>query len=145
MVLRKESLFVWLGLAASIAIILISVGERVNVWAAGDEQAATAVSVVPLQLGRESYGLAMVDTKSESIWIYEVNTKGAPHSRLKLMAARSWHYDKMLDEYNSGDPKPQEVKDIIERFLNQKTESREKKIEEPNQKQNAEVRIQKSE
>ena len=41
-----------------------------------DEQPTSAVTAVPIQLGRDSYGVAMVDAKSESIWIYEVNTRG---------------------------------------------------------------------
>ena len=117
MILSKESLFWCMGLAA--AVIAIFAGAKVNSWAAGEEQVSLGahVTAVPVQLGRESYGLAMIDPKSESIWIYEVNMKGAPHSRLKLVAARSWHYDKMLEEYNSGEPKPQDVKNIIEQLL----------------------------
>ena len=117
MAVRKETWLVWVGLAVAGIVIVGLFGGKMNLWAGAELVPPAAVSVVPLQLGRESYGLAMVDAKSETIWIYEINTRGPAHSRLKLMAARSWHYDKLLEEYNSAQPKPSEVKNIIEQLL----------------------------
>jgi hypothetical protein len=116
MILRKES-FLWLGLAAAAAVTIGFLGGRVNSWAATEGESVQPVLVVPVQLGRDSYGVAMVDTKKESIWVYEISTRGPAHTRLKLLAARSWHYDRMLEEYNSAEPQPQQVKDIIEQLL----------------------------
>jgi hypothetical protein len=113
---RKESLFMWLALAVGVAATVSVVAGRINAAAESGEQLAM-VTTVPIQLGRESYGLAMVDAKRETIWIYEINTRGPAHSRLKLLAARSWHYDKLLEEYNTAEPRPQQVKNIIEQLL----------------------------
>ena len=115
MLLRKETIFALVGLAAIAAIgIFIS---KSTALAEFDGLKAQSVSVVPIQLGRESYGIAMVDAKNESIWIYEINNRGVSNNRLKLFAARNWHYDKMLEEFNSGEPRPQQVKTIIEQML----------------------------
>jgi hypothetical protein len=116
MILSKETLVVWIGLAVVAMVIVGLVGGKINSWAVIDEPQA-AVSVVPIQLGRESYGVVMIDAKSETIWVYEINTRGTTYSRLKLLAARSWHYDKMLEEYNSTEPRPRQVKKIIEQLL----------------------------
>jgi len=70
--------------------------------------------VVPIQLGRDSYGLAMVDTAEQTLWIYELNNRGPAYSRLKLWAARSWQYDGLLRQYNTDEPKPEQVKMLLE-------------------------------
>jgi hypothetical protein len=153
MAVRKEILLVWFCLAVAAIVIVGLFGGKMNLWAGSEIEQPAAVSVVPLQLGRESYGLAMVDAKSETIWIYEINSRAPAHSRLKLLAARSWHYDKLLEEYNSAQPKPSEVKNIIEQLLKPGSsvpvfEANSPDITtlaEPKQKQNSEVRSQKSE
>ena len=117
MILSKETMLAWVGFAITGIVIVGLFGGKMNLWAGSESQQPSAVSVVPIQLGRESYGLAMIDAKSENIWVYEINTRGPAHSRLKLIAARSWHYDKLLEEYNSAQPKPREVKNIIEQLL----------------------------
>jgi hypothetical protein len=117
MLFNKETLLVWVGLAIGAVVIVVLVGGKMNLLAGAEIEQPSAVSVVPMQFGRESYGIAMVDSKAETIWLYEINTRGPAHSRLKLIAARSWHYDKLLEEYNSAQPKPREVKNIIEQLL----------------------------
>ncbi len=84
--------------------------------AKGTAQAITedGIMVVGLQLGRDSYGLAMVDTVGQTLWIYEINKHGPSHNRLKLLAARSWRYDRLLKQYNTAEPKPEQVKLLLE-------------------------------
>jgi hypothetical protein len=77
------------------------------------------ILVIPIQLERNSYGLAMVDTVSRTLWIYQLNSTGPAHTRLQLLAARSWQYDRQLQQYNTADPKPQQVKMLLEGFANQ--------------------------
>jgi hypothetical protein len=69
--------------------------------------------VVPVQIARESYGLAMVDTVSQTLWIYEINGRGPVHRRLSLLAARSWRYDRLLERYNTDEPKPEQVRILL--------------------------------
>jgi hypothetical protein len=72
------------------------------------------ILVVPIQIERDRYGLAMVDTVGQTLWIYELNNVGPAHSRLRLLAARSWQYDRMLKQYNTAEPKPEQVKILLE-------------------------------
>jgi len=84
------------------------------------------IMVVPLQLDRESYGLAMVDTTGQTLWIYEISNRGGPaYNRLKLVAARSWRYDRELEQYNTAEPKPEQVKALLEGLGQQKKLNRE--------------------
>ena len=85
------------------------------------------ILVIPVQIERDSYGLAMVDTVSQTLWIYEINSRGPAHSRLRLLAARSWRYDRLLQQYNTSEPKPEQVKMLLEDLGRQpKEQSKEK-------------------
>jgi len=85
------------------------------------------ILVIPVQIERDSYGLAMVDTASQTLWLYEINSRGPAHSRLRLLAARSWRYDRLLQQYNTSEPKPEQVKMLLEDLGRQmKEQSKEK-------------------
>jgi len=73
-----------------------------------------AIMVIPVQIARDSYGLAMVDTDARTLWIYEINSRGPAHKRLTLLAARSWRYDRLLERYNTADPTPEQVKSLLQ-------------------------------
>lgn len=72
------------------------------------------VLVIPVQIERDTYGIAMVDKIGQTLWVYELNSRGPAHNRLKLLAARSWQYDKLLQQYNTAEPKPEQVKILLE-------------------------------
>lgn len=72
------------------------------------------ILAVPIQIERDSYGLAMVDTVGQTLWIYQINSRGPVYNRLRLLAARSWRYDKLLQRYNTGEPAPGQVKMLLE-------------------------------
>lgn len=95
------------------------------------------ILLVPVQIGRDTYGLAMVDTIGQTVWIYQLNDRGPEHSRLKLFAARSWRYDRLLRQYNTSEPKPEQVKILLENLeqpqkKQQTSESNIWEIAEPN-------------
>ena len=73
------------------------------------------IVVVPIQVGRDSYGIAMVDTAGKRLWVYEINSR-VTRNRLKLLAARDFQYDQLLDDYNTGEPKPEQVKEILDKL-----------------------------
>ncbi len=89
------------------------------------------ISVVGIQIDRERYGIAMVDRASETIWIYEINSRGTGQSRLRLLAARSWKYDRRLEDLNNAEPKPEQIKMLLESVEQRRTE--------PNKEQQAEL------
>lgn len=74
------------------------------------------ILIVPIQLERNIYGLAMVDTVNQTLWVYQLNNRGPTYNRLHLWAARSWRYDRLLQQYNTAEPKPQHVKILLEGF-----------------------------
>ena len=77
------------------------------------------ILAIPVQIGHDSYGLAMVDTVGQTLWIYKLNDGEPADSRLELVAARSWRYDRLLQNYNTAEPKPEQVKMLL-RNLGQK-------------------------
>jgi hypothetical protein len=89
-------------------------GSSASAEAAAQAVAEDGIMVVGVQLERDSYGLAMVDTVGQTLWIYEINKHGPSHNRLKLLAARSWRYDRLLKQYNTAEPKPEQVKLLLE-------------------------------
>jgi hypothetical protein len=97
---------------------LFFIGSKLNssstVQAEQQTGADSGILVVPVQIARDSYGLAMVDTVGQNLWIYELNSRGPVHSRLTLLAARSWRYDRLLKQYNTAEPTPEQVKILLE-------------------------------
>ena len=63
------------------------------------------------QLDKNSQGLWMMDVDSGNVWCYQY----LPATRrLKLVAARSFLYDRHLKNYNNDGPLLDEVRDILE-------------------------------
>lgn len=88
-----------------------------------------AILAIPVQIGRDSYGLAMVDTVGQTLWIYKLNSRGHPQSRLELLAARSWRYDRLLQNLNTAEPNPEQVKMLLENWDWQQERSKEKQYD----------------
>jgi hypothetical protein len=100
----------WAALAAAaIGLVLVGGGLKSGTDAATQlTPQPDRIIVVPVQVGRDAYGIAMVDMVGKTLWVYEINSRGAPDNRLRLLAARDWQYDQLLAEYNTGQPKPQQ-------------------------------------
>ncbi len=110
-----------LGVILALAVVgLLLVGGKLRSQADVMGQSAGGggenIMVVPVQLGRDSYGIAMVDTANKTLWLYDVSSRGSTRGGLRLLAARSWEYDRLLSDYNSGEPRPGQVRDILERI-----------------------------
>jgi hypothetical protein len=66
------------------------------------------------QLTSKSYGLFMMDVDSGTIWCYEMQRGANGEPQMKLVAARSWIYDRYLEEFNAADPIPSAVKNLVQ-------------------------------
>lgn len=99
-------------LLAVIATALVARRDQPAVWA----QTPSAVGAKGIyaftgQLSANSYGLFMMDVDAGTLWVYEYVAK---EGRLRLVAARSWLYDRYLEDFNCAAPSPAEVAELIE-------------------------------
>jgi len=101
-------------------------GSPANAQAELQNNTEGGILVISVQTERDKYGLAMVDTVGQTLWIYELNSRGPAHNRLKLLAARSWRYDRLLQQYNTAEPKPEQVKILLENLSRQQQKEQDK-------------------
>ena len=120
-----KRLHLWM-VPAVVAVALLFAGSGLESVPGVQTQVAGQrgrIVVVPVQVGRDAYGLAMVDTIGKTLWIYEINSR-APNNRLRLLAARDWQYDQLLQEYSAGEPRPQQVRELLEKLNTPQREKR---------------------
>lgn len=65
------------------------------------------------QLAPNNFGLFMVDVDAGTIWCYEMVNAGGV-KKLRLLAGRSWIFDRYLENYNLEVPLPDEVRELVE-------------------------------
>lgn len=65
------------------------------------------------QISPNAYGVYMVDVDAGTIWCYECVTIGGV-KKLRLVSARSWIFDRYLEDYNGDELSPTEVKELVE-------------------------------
>lgn len=62
------------------------------------------------QLDKNRYGLFMMDVDSSNVWCYEY----LPSTRkLKLVAARSFRFDRYLENYSCDEPSPEQIQEML--------------------------------
>jgi len=112
---------VWWVIAVCLAVIATALFSR---W----ELSGTAMGQVPPsgpssgprgiyaftgQLGPKNYGLFMMDVDTGTLWCYEMARGGNGEFQLQLVAARSWIFDRFLEEFNVAKPTPSEVQMMV--------------------------------
>jgi len=121
---RRTSAALWcvgLGLLANAAALLLGHWMPAGVTEFRLDQAAVAQStpivgarglyMMPAQLGPTAWGVYLMDVDSQTITVY----RAVPDtSRLKLMAARSYRYDRFLEDVNNDTPTPRDVQKLVE-------------------------------
>ena len=72
---------------------------------------ARGIYMMPAQLGPMTFGLYLMDVDSGTICVY----KALPdNNHFRLMAARSFKYDRFLEDYNNEPLTPKEVQKLVE-------------------------------
>jgi len=61
---------------------------------------------------RDQYGLFMLDVDQGTMWCYAFETVGGA-SKLRLVAARTWIYDRYLQDFNCAPPGYREVRQLV--------------------------------
>lgn len=69
------------------------------------------------QIDQSKYGLWMLDVDAGTVWCYEYNPV---KRRMKLLAGRTFRYDRYLENFNQDD---ETTPEIIEEILNQQRQS----------------------
>lgn len=64
------------------------------------------------QLDHNRFGLFMLDVDQGTIWCYEIDSSGAAR-KLRLIAARSWIYDRYLQDFNCAAPDFRAVQELV--------------------------------
>jgi len=83
--------------------------------AGGPGQAgARGIYAFPAQLTAKSYGLFMMDVDTGTIWCYEMEKGAGGKFQLSLVAARSWIFDRYLEEFNVAEPVPGAVRLMVQ-------------------------------
>ncbi len=71
-------------------------------------------------LGPRTHGLFMVDVDAGNVWCYEYSRE---KNKLRLIAARSFLYDRYLEEFNVDSPTPREVAELVKRQRSRKPDT----------------------
>ena len=103
---------VFLGIIA--ACLLLRLDEPMASRALGQpvsQAGARGVFAFTGQLTKNTFGVFMVDVDAGTIWCYEWD---GGRGCLRLIAARSWRYDRYLEEFNACDLPPREVERMVE-------------------------------
>ena len=89
-------------------------GRLIPVASAQNQPLAGARGVFAFSgsLGHGRDGLFMLDVDQGTLWCYEVNEVGGT-PKLKLIAARSWVYDRYLQDFNCEKPDFRMVQDLV--------------------------------
>ncbi len=117
---------VWWVIAGSLATIAVCMALRLDrpmlpVASGQTSGGAGGIFAFSAQLDNDSYGVFMVDVDTMNIWCYEY-LKGGP--KLRFAAARSFMYDRYLENHNCEDLSPSDVKALVEQQREQKLRSR---------------------
>lgn len=102
-----------IGLLAA-GLFLYSPARQGTALAGADPSDGGSVQMIPLQLSRESQGIVMMDTRTRTIWVYELFNRQTGFQQIRLLAARSWEYDRQLTEWNCGEPTPKQIRNVLE-------------------------------
>jgi len=82
--------------------------------ACSEEKKSSAVIALALQLRPGYDGIALIDRQNGTICIYQYAGTSAG-GKLTLLATRNYRYDCQLEDYNTAEPGPAAVKELVER------------------------------
>ena len=112
---RQGVLWVIAGLLALNAIGLFWRGGPVlpTAWAQNQPLSGSrGIFAFTGPLDKDAYGLFMLDVDQGTVWCYEIQPYEGTR-RLRLIAARSFIYDRYLQDFNCAPPDPRMVRDLI--------------------------------
>jgi hypothetical protein len=79
---------------------------------------ARGIYAFPGQIDQTHHGLFMLDIEQGTLWCYELDEVDGER-KLRLVAARSWIYDRYLRDYNGAMPDQRMVQGLVAAERNQ--------------------------
>lgn len=70
------------------------------------------VFIMPAQLGRDLWGTYLLDVDNQTIATYAYRSNDR---QLQLLAARTYRFDRRLENFNTSTPSPEEVEQLVQR------------------------------
>ena len=105
------SVFVGVGLAS--LILLRQTDAEIDMKAVNTPVPSADVLAFPVQVKPGYEAIAIIDKENQTLSLYQYDISRASHERLVLLAARSFRYDRMLEDYNTAQPRPEEIKRLV--------------------------------
>ena len=106
---------------ASTAIVVILFSRQLTAVPVTSESAVegadgeiAVVEAFAVQIRPGVEGIALVDKKHHTICLYQYQAHRPAHEGLVLLSARSFRYDVQLEDYNTAEPHPAEVKQLLQ-------------------------------
>ncbi len=113
---RQTAHWIIAGLLAVIALGLWTRPETGSLRAALAQNqplaGARGVFAFTGQLDRDQYGLFMLDVDQGTLWCYAFDQVGGS-PKLRLVAARTWMYDRYLQDFNCAEPDFRTVQKLV--------------------------------
>ncbi len=78
------------------------------------KSAAEELVITPFLVSPGHDGIAVLDRGNRTICLYQFQPNRPAHERFVLLAARQIGYDLQLTDYNTAEPRPQQVKALLE-------------------------------
>ncbi len=92
------------------AFLLRDTRAEVEMKAVSARPAGAEVLAFPVEVKPGYQAIALIDKENETLSLYQYDITRAAHERLVLLAARSFRYDRLLEDYNTAQPRPDEIK-----------------------------------
>jgi len=104
--LANAAAWLWSQSGSSLQIAAPAYGQ-----ASGQLVGARGLFMAPAQIGPREFGCYLMDVDAGTISVYKVD---ASSNRMRLMAARSFRNDRLLEDFNNDAPTPREVQKLIQ-------------------------------
>lgn len=78
----------------------------------GSQAGARGIYAFTGQIDLNRFGLFMLDVDQGTLWCYEMESAGNTR-KLRLIAARSWIYDRYLQDFNGAGLNWQQVQELV--------------------------------
>lgn len=104
--------------------LLVHLPRPNKVWAQSQEfrHPESSIQAFPITLNRDSEGIVMIDVNEKTVWVYEISARRPGMEQMRLIAARSWEYDRKLSEWNCAQPVPAQIQQLLEKTPTPPTE-----------------------